>query len=137
MGTHIYIFLLYHFPHLYILVLKLTTPSHYDHVTINTIINTAPILHVSFNDPEHPFPVVLPMLGRTGDFPAFEKRRDKAVTEGKGEDDEEVWKEDVEGKKDIYIHGWVSGRLFRMGKNAAGEGDGQEEEGLPVTVAAS
>lgn len=30
--------------------------------------NACPVLHVSFNDPEHEFPVVLPMLGCTGDF---------------------------------------------------------------------
>jgi hypothetical protein len=40
----------------------------YDYATIHSLINACPILHVSFVDPEHPFPVVLPMLGCTGNF---------------------------------------------------------------------
>lgn len=32
--------------------------------------------------------------------------------------------------QDIYIHGYVSGRIFKSGKDADGEG-------LPITVAAS
>ena len=74
-------------------------------------INSAPVLHVSFNDPEHPFPVVLPMLGCTGDF---------------SNPDEDS----PASPQDIYIHGYVSGRIFNSGKNASGEG-------LPITVAAS
>lgn len=40
----------------------------------------------------------------------------------------------------LYLHGYVSSRLMRMGKNASEGGDGEEEEeeeGLPMTVAAS
>jgi len=33
-------------------------------------------------------------------------------------------------EQDIYIHGYVSGRMFKSGKSAG-------EEGLPITVAAS
>jgi hypothetical protein len=33
-------------------------------------------------------------------------------------------------EQDLYIHGYVSGRMFKSGKNAEGEG-------LPITVAAS
>jgi hypothetical protein len=33
--------------------------------------------------------------------------------------------------QDVYIHGYVSGRIFKSGKEA-GEG-----EGMPITVAAS
>jgi nitroimidazol reductase NimA-like FMN-containing flavoprotein (pyridoxamine 5'-phosphate oxidase superfamily) len=58
-------------------------------------------------DPEHPFPVVLPMLGCTGNF--SNQAADPNTTE-----------------QDLYIHGYVSGRIFRSGK-----------EGLPITVAAS
>lgn len=83
----------------------------YDFETVHTIINSAPVLHVSFNDPEHPFPVVLPMLGCTGDF---------------SNPDEDS----PASPQDIYIHGYVSGRIFNSGKNASGEG-------LPITVAAS
>lgn len=69
------------------------------------------MLHVSFNDPEHPFPVVLPMLGCTGNY--SDASADPNDTE-----------------QDLYIHGYVSGRIFRSGKNAEGQG-------LPITVAAS
>jgi nitroimidazol reductase NimA-like FMN-containing flavoprotein (pyridoxamine 5'-phosphate oxidase superfamily) len=74
-------------------------------------VNECPILHVSFVDPEHPFPVVLPMLGCTGNF--GNQDADPTSTE-----------------QDLYIHGYVSGRIFKSGKNAEGEG-------LPITVAAS
>jgi nitroimidazol reductase NimA-like FMN-containing flavoprotein (pyridoxamine 5'-phosphate oxidase superfamily) len=73
--------------------------------------NACPILHVSFNDPEHPFPVVLPMLGCTGNF------QDQTANPETSE-------------QDLYIHGYVSGRIFKSGKNAEGDG-------LPITIAAS
>jgi nitroimidazol reductase NimA-like FMN-containing flavoprotein (pyridoxamine 5'-phosphate oxidase superfamily) len=38
--------------------------------------------------------------------------------------------------QDLYIHGYVSGRLFRQSKNASASDD-DGEEGLPVTVAAT
>ncbi|KAF9741867.1 hypothetical protein PMIN06_012280 [Paraphaeosphaeria minitans] len=86
---------------------RLPKRGTYDYKTVYSIIDESPILHVSFNDPEHDFPVVLPMLGCTINF------------------------EDPEAEeRDIYIHGYVSGRLFRQSKE---NGD----EGLPVTVAAS
>ncbi len=79
--------------------------------TIHNIINTVPVLHVSFNDPKHPFPVVLPMLGCTADFSNPEADPESSP-------------------QDIYIHGYVSGRMFRSGKDAEGEG-------LPITIAAT
>jgi hypothetical protein len=36
--------------------------GQYDFATIHTLLNTCPVLHVSFVDPEHPFPVVLYVL---------------------------------------------------------------------------
>jgi len=45
-----------------------TRTGTYDFSTVHTIINTCPVLHVSFVDPAHPFPVVLPMLGCTADY---------------------------------------------------------------------
>jgi len=83
----------------------------YDYATVHTIINTCPVLHVSFNDPQHPFPVVLPMLGCTGNF------ANPDADPGQSE-------------QDIYIHGYVSGRMFKHGKES-------EEDGLPITIAAS
>ena len=78
---------------------------------MHSLVNECPILHVSFNDPEHPFPVVLPMLGCTG------KSEDRDADPNSTE-------------QDLYIHGYVSGRIFKSGKNAEGEG-------LPITIAAS
>jgi len=91
--------------------------AHYDHQTIHAIINASPLLHVSFNtpDPEDPFTAVLPMLGFVGSF-----------GDGNGEEGE--------GEEDLYLHGYVSSRFMRLGKDAAGNGSG-EEVGLPVTVA--
>ncbi len=71
------------------------------------------MVHVSFVDPEHPFPVVLPMLGCMGNY----------------EDQSSDLKTSVQN---VYIHGWVSGRLFKKSGQEAEQG-----EGLPVTIAAS
>ncbi|KAF2001814.1 5-nitroimidazole antibiotic resistance protein [Amniculicola lignicola CBS 123094] len=92
-------------------VKRLGNRAAYDYATIHNLINTCPVLHVSFNDPEHPFPVVLPMLGCTGDF-----QNPDADPES--------------SPQDIYIHGYVSGRIFRSGKDTGGKG-------LPITIAAS
>ncbi|KAF1842902.1 5-nitroimidazole antibiotic resistance protein [Cucurbitaria berberidis CBS 394.84] len=90
---------------------RLANRGAYDYTTVHTLINECPILHVSFNDPEHPFPVVLPMLGCTANY-----------------DDQDADPKTTE--QDVYIHGYVSGRIFKSGKNAG-------EEGLPITIAAS
>ncbi|KAJ5058350.1 5-nitroimidazole antibiotic resistance protein [Bipolaris maydis] len=103
---------------------RLPNRGTYDYQTIHTLINRTPILHVSFTDPAHPFPVVLPMLGCTGNYSS---------------------PNDVPSQ-DIYLHGYISGRLFK--KSAAGsslpqqsqqqqEEEEQNEQGLPITIAAS
>ncbi|KZM24796.1 uncharacterized protein EKO05_0003512 [Ascochyta rabiei] len=94
---------------------RLANRGQYDFATIHTLLNTCPVLHVSFNDPEHPFPVVLPMLGCTGSFSA--PSADPSTS-----------------PQDLYIHGYVSGRLFQKGKEASLE---HNDAGLPVTVAAT
>lgn len=73
--------------------------------------DNCPVLHVSFNDPIHPFPVVLPMLGCTGSF------TDQAA-------------DPLTSTQDLYVHGYVSGRLFKQSKEAT-------PQGLPITVAAT
>ncbi|KAF2745263.1 5-nitroimidazole antibiotic resistance protein [Sporormia fimetaria CBS 119925] len=95
-------------------VKRLGNRGHYDFETIHTIINKCPVLHVSFNDPDNPFPVVLPMIGCTGDF--TNQNVDAAAS-----------------PQDIYIHGYVSARLFRCG----GAAKDQDDQGLPITVAAT
>ncbi|ORY11692.1 hypothetical protein BCR34DRAFT_601138 [Clohesyomyces aquaticus] len=82
--------------------------------TIHTIVNSTPVLHVSFvPDPAVPAPIVLPMIGQMGLFPGDESR---------GEDD---WK--------CYLHGYVSSRLMNLADAAIKRG----EEGLHLCVAAT
>lgn len=65
--------------------------ANYDVSTVHDIINTTPVVHVSFvPDPMEPVPVVLPMIGQMGLYP---------------EDDE--WS--------VYLHGYVSSRLMKLG----------------------
>lgn len=83
----------------------------YDKDTVRNIVETAPILHVSFNAPhsesaEPQFPTILPMLG--------------AMSSKTTTDDEDV----------IYLHGSSAARLFRLGA-------GQQEPGIPVCIAAT
>ncbi|CAD6449222.1 66d97b8f-63e1-4639-b7f2-79dc3e2d95cb [Sclerotinia trifoliorum] len=102
--------------------------AKYDHHTIHSIINSSPFLHVSFNtpSPSDPFPALLPMIGFAGKY-----------------NPQNPDEEDIGEGANIYIHGYVSSRLMRMGKSA-GEGGGggdddddEEEKGLPMTVAAT
>ncbi|KAK8022451.1 flavin-nucleotide-binding protein [Apiospora rasikravindrae] len=43
--------------------------SNYDAATIHSIVNSVPVAHVSFVDPDTQTPVVLPMMARIGQFP--------------------------------------------------------------------
>ncbi|KAF5851965.1 hypothetical protein GGP41_000711 [Bipolaris sorokiniana] len=96
---------------------RLPNRGTYDYQTIHTLINRTPILHVSFTDPAHPFPVVLPMLGCTGNYSS---PNDSPA-------------------QDVYLHGYISGRLFKQSAGSPQQQNQQEknEEGLPVTIAAS
>ncbi|KAI1208110.1 uncharacterized protein F4807DRAFT_431582 [Annulohypoxylon truncatum] len=89
--------------------------------TIHQIVNTCPILHVSFTVPNSPFPTILPMIGQMGSF-----ARPSA---------------DTGDVLELYLHGYVSSRIMNLTRKADGnsgedkkEGD---EEGLPLCVAAS
>lgn len=93
---------------------RLANRGTYSYSTVHTLVNACPILHVSFVDPEQPFPVVLPMLGCTGNF-----------------EDQDA--DPNTSAQDLYIHGYVSGRMFRKSKESEAGG----EEGLAVSVAAS
>ncbi|KAM0562814.1 hypothetical protein ACHAPJ_001654 [Fusarium lateritium] len=79
--------------------------------TIHHIVNSCQILHVSFNTPSQPFPVILPMIGQMGSF-------DRPSA-------------DISDPLDLYLHGYVSSRFMNLGRGA------DAEEGLPVCVAAS
>lgn len=83
--------------------------GHYDAETVHGIINSTPVAHVSFiPDPSDPKPVVLPMIARVGSFDNQEPA--------------------------IYIHGYVSARMFRP---QTGRGGGESDSGFPVCVAAT
>ncbi|KAH7359158.1 hypothetical protein B0T11DRAFT_244396 [Plectosphaerella cucumerina] len=83
--------------------------------TIHHIVNTAPILHVSFTTPDSPFPAILPMIGHMGSFAR------PSADEG-----------DV---LDLYLHGYVSSRM--MNSSRAAPASDSNPPGLPVSVAAT
>ncbi|KAK4044212.1 hypothetical protein C8A01DRAFT_12310 [Parachaetomium inaequale] len=86
--------------------------------TIHQIVNSCPMLHVSFQSPNSPFPVVLPMIGQMGSF-----SRPSA---------------DLGDVLDLYLHGYVSSRLMNTTRSAdAQEEEKEKEKGLPMTIAAS
>ncbi|CAG1981547.1 unnamed protein product [Fusarium graminearum] len=87
----------------------------YDLETVHTIVNTCPILHVSFNSPSQPFPIVLPMIGQLGSF-----ERPSA---------------DLGDPLELYLHGYVSSRIMNLAQSSTV--DGEEVQGMPVCVAAS
>ncbi|KAF1848954.1 flavin-nucleotide-binding protein [Cucurbitaria berberidis CBS 394.84] len=81
----------------------------YDVDTIHGIVNTTPVLHVSFvPDPSIPAPIVLPMIGQIGLYP-----------------NDSTW--------NCYLHGYVSSRLMNLASAAISRG----EPGLPLCVAAT
>lgn len=86
----------------------------YDFQTIHSIVSSSPILHVSFPTPDEadPFPAMIPMLGFMGSF----SNRDAPLSE----------------PLDLYLHGYISSRLMRLSGTSP-----TEEEGLPVTIAAT
>jgi uncharacterized protein len=88
------------------------SPASYALETIHGIINSAQILHVSFNPPNSPFPVILPLIGQMGSF-----ARPSA---------------DLGDVLELYLHGYVSSRIINLSRSEA-----HAQEGLPVCVAAS
>lgn len=69
------------------------------------------MVHVSFMAGDPPLPTILPMIGALGSFENPSAGLDEAL--------------------DLYIHGYISARLFR------GRSEAAAEEGLPVCVAAT
>ncbi|MCJ1378409.1 hypothetical protein MMC17_001507 [Xylographa soralifera] len=86
----------------------------YDYGTIHTIVNTAPILHVSFNPPSDPFPTILPMIGCMGSFASPSAP--------------------LSAPLDLYLHGYVSSRLMRLPTTPSAD---DEENGTPLCIAAT
>lgn len=89
---------------------RLTRLGVYALRKIHELINSTHLLHVSMNIPNSHFPVTLPMIGQMGSF-------DRPSA-------------DLGDPLDLYVHGYVTGRMFNNGR-AAGS------EGVPVCVSAS
>ncbi|KAI1291452.1 hypothetical protein F5Y03DRAFT_32934 [Xylaria venustula] len=91
--------------------------------TIHELVNTSPILHVSFTIPDSPFPMMLPMIGQMGSFVRPSS--------------------DTGDVLELYLHGYVSSRLINLSRksnsNSTENGNGGEPAptGLPVTIGAS
>ncbi|KAI9726690.1 MAG: hypothetical protein M1834_008955 [Cirrosporium novae-zelandiae] len=82
----------------------------YDTRTIHEIVNTTPVVHVSFPpDPSDEFPAILPMIGQMGSF------ADPSA--------------DLGEPLDCYLHGYVSSRLMNLARAS--------EKGLPVCISAT
>lgn len=84
-------------------------PGNYALQKIHSLINSSQLINVSFNVPDQPYPVTLPMIGQMGSF-------DKPSA-------------DLGHPLDLYIHGYVSSRLFRLGRQ---ESDTTAGGGLAV-----
>ncbi|KAI0540289.1 flavin-nucleotide-binding protein [Xylaria digitata] len=87
--------------------------------TIHELVNTCPILHVSFTVPDSPFPTMLPMIGQMGSFARPSS--------------------DIGDVLDLYLHGYVSSRLINMSRKRNSSSNGTEAgpSGLPITIGAS
>ncbi|KAF3072013.1 hypothetical protein CFAM422_005654 [Trichoderma lentiforme] len=90
--------------------------------TIHNLINSSQLLDVSFNPPDSPFPATLPMIGHMGSF-------DRPSA-------------DLGDPLDLYLHGYVSSRMMNVARATNKDQDkdkpeGDEQQGLPVCVAAS
>ncbi|KAI0419366.1 hypothetical protein F5X98DRAFT_334881 [Xylaria grammica] len=89
--------------------------------TIHELVNTCPILQVSFTTQDSPFPTMLPMIGQMGSFARPSS--------------------DIGDVLELYLHGYVSSRFINMSRksNNSNDAPGAETEpsGLPITVGAS
>ncbi|EAS35846.3 uncharacterized protein CIMG_01200 [Coccidioides immitis RS] len=83
----------------------------YDLGPIHSIINSAPVLHVSFSpSPDDPFPAILPMIGQMGSF--------------------EYPSSGIDDPLECYLHGYVSSRIMNLARATDGKG-------LPICIAAT
>ncbi|KAJ4293879.1 hypothetical protein N0V88_005393 [Collariella sp. IMI 366227] len=90
---------------------RLKDRADYGLETIHGIVNSCPMLHVSFQPPNSPFPAILPMIGQMGSF-----SRPSA---------------DLGDVLDLYLHGYVSSRVMNLTRTQ------EQPDGMPITVCAS
>ncbi|PPQ76422.1 hypothetical protein CVT24_012609 [Panaeolus cyanescens] len=100
---------------------RLKNRAKYDYETVHSIIDAAPVVHVSFlptSIEDDPFPTILPMLGCTGTYPS--------------NDNSDV---------SIYLHGHAASRFFKLSAQNEDEGPYGLVRGpngsIPVCVAAT
>ena len=108
----------------------LNSSGQYDYATIHAIVDSTPVLHVSFPPADDEFPVILPMLGCTGSFETYGKSEpgeQSSAGPGSFPEDSHTPKEDQNVPKTIYLHGSATARLFKT----------TNSERLPVCVAAT
>ncbi|KAL8729900.1 MAG: hypothetical protein Q9166_004457 [cf. Caloplaca sp. 2 TL-2023] len=92
---------------------RLSQRARYDLHTIHSIVNSTPVVHVSFNaaDPaQGPFAAILPMIGRMGSFTYPSA--------------------DLADPLDCYLHGHISSRLMKLARE-------NPAQGLPASIAAT
>lgn len=104
--------------HMHIVKFHISQNTHsysagYSLKTIHGIVNSAQFVNVSFNPPDSPFPVILPMIGHLGSF-------DRPSA-------------DVGDPLDLYVHGYVSSRIMNLSR----QGSDGEVVGMPVCVSAT
>ncbi|XWW98812.1 hypothetical protein V2A60_006815 [Cordyceps javanica] len=80
---------------------------------IHELVNASHLIHLSMNVPDSPFPVTLPMIGQMGSF----DRPSASLGD----------------PLDLYVHGWVTGRMFNTSRDAGGN----TPPGVPVCVSAA
>ncbi|KAL8680258.1 MAG: hypothetical protein Q9224_000447 [Gallowayella concinna] len=92
---------------------RLGQRGKYDLHTVHSIVNSTPVLHVSFNaadSAQGPFPATLPMIGQMGSFSHPSS--------------------DLDDTLDCYLHGYISSRLMKLARE-------NPAQGLPITIAAT
>ncbi|KIM37535.1 hypothetical protein M413DRAFT_448354 [Hebeloma cylindrosporum] len=95
---------------------RLKQRAVYDHETVHAIIDSAPVLHVSFNPTwydDDPFPTILPMLGCTGSYTPADASETSPPA--------------------VYLHGHSASRLMKLPSNPLDD----SLPGVPVCVAAT
>ncbi|PVH77138.1 hypothetical protein DL98DRAFT_561644 [Cadophora sp. DSE1049] len=100
--------------------------ADYSLKTIHSIINSSPILHVSFSPgPDDHFPVILPMIGQMGSF----SRPSASIGD----------------TLDCYLHGYVSSRIMNLARSStstttsppSSSSTSPKSPGLPICITAS
>ncbi|KDR79591.1 hypothetical protein GALMADRAFT_63627 [Galerina marginata CBS 339.88] len=99
---------------------RLKQRATYDYETVHSIINSAPVVHVSFNPTsfeDDPFPTILPMLGCTGSFTPPEASETSATA--------------------VYLHGHSASRFMKLPSSPNSPHAVEGLPGVPVCVAAT